>query len=88
MLKTADIVVVTKSDLVSQAEREVFSYKIKLVNPHCTVMFINGISGQGADKLALIINESTISESINNTKLRFFIAFGLMFILFGRNACR
>ena len=71
MLKLADIVVVTKSDLVSQAEREVFYYKIRQVNPKCVVLNINGITGQGADKLAVKITESNVIENTDNLKLRF-----------------
>lgn len=71
MLKLADIVVVTKNDLVSQAEREVFRFKIQQVNPRCTVLFINGISGQGADRLASIVLESNEFENSKSLKLRF-----------------
>jgi Ni2+-binding GTPase involved in maturation of urease and hydrogenase len=71
MLKLADVVVVTKSDLVSQAEREVYRFKIQEVNPRCTVLFINGITGQGADKLASITLQSNEIESTNQLKLRF-----------------
>lgn len=71
MLKLADIVVVTKSDLVSQAEREVFRFKIQQVNPRCTVLFINGITGQGADRLASTALKSNEIESTNQLKLRF-----------------
>jgi Ni2+-binding GTPase involved in maturation of urease and hydrogenase len=71
MLKFADIVVVTKSDLVSQAEREVFRFKIQQVNPRCTVLNVNGITGQGADKLAAIVLKSKKIKSTDNLKLRF-----------------
>lgn len=71
MLKLADIVVVTKSDMVSQAEREVFRFKVQQVNPWCIVLFINGITGQGADKLAAIVSASKTLESTDNLKLRF-----------------
>ncbi len=71
MLKLADVVVVTKSDLVSQAEREVFRFKIQQVNPKAKVLFINGITGQGADKLASEIMGSKAVESSQNLKLRF-----------------
>ncbi len=71
MLKMADVVVVTKSDLVSQAEREVFRFKIQQVNPRCTVLFINGITGQGADKLANIVLSYTGNTNPDNLKLRF-----------------
>ena len=71
MIKMADIVVVTKSDLVSQAEREVFRFKIQQVNPRCTVLFINGITGQGADKLASVVLSSKAVSSTDSLKLRF-----------------
>lgn len=71
MLKLADVVVVTKSDLVSQAEREVFRFKIQQVNPRCTVLNVNGITGQGADKLASIAMTSNAIKSTENLKLRF-----------------
>ena len=71
MLKLADIVVVTKSDLVSQAEREVFRFKIQQVNPRTKVLFVNGISGQGADKLAQHIEQSLPLENDDTLKLRF-----------------
>jgi Ni2+-binding GTPase involved in maturation of urease and hydrogenase len=71
MVKMADVVVVTKSDLVSQAEREVFRFKIQQVNPKSTVLFVNGITGQGADKLAAIALASKKIEGTDNLKLRF-----------------
>lgn len=71
MLKLADVVVVTKSDLVSQAEREVFRFKIQQVNPKATVLFINGITGQGADKLASCILKAGSVENSTSLKLRF-----------------
>jgi Ni2+-binding GTPase involved in maturation of urease and hydrogenase len=71
MLKMADIVIVTKSDLVSQAEREVFRFKIQQVNPKCAVLFINGITGQGADKLGhMALSAKTVTQP-QNLKLRF-----------------
>lgn len=71
MLKLADAVVVTKSDLVSQAEREVFRFKIQQVNPRAEVLFINGITGQGADRLARkVLNADTIADT-KRLKLRF-----------------
>ncbi len=47
MLKMADIVAVTKGDIVSQAEREVFSFNIRQVNTSARIIFVNGITGQG-----------------------------------------
>ena len=71
MLKLADVVVVTKSDLVSQAEREVFRFKIQQVNPRAEVLFINGITGQGADRLAHKVFKAYTIEDTKKLKLRF-----------------
>lgn len=72
MLKTADIVVVTKGDIVSQAEREVFSSKISSVNPRAIVMNINGLTGQGAYEFStLIYDENQKIDTLKGKKLRF-----------------
>ncbi len=46
-LSTADLVVVTKGDIISQAEREIFREKVLEVNPNCSIIEANGLSGQG-----------------------------------------
>ncbi|MDF1566911.1 MAG: GTP-binding protein [Spirochaetaceae bacterium] len=56
MLKSADIVVITKGDIVSQAEREVFASKVNLVNPSAVIMNINGLTGQGSFELSTLIH--------------------------------
>lgn len=71
MLKFADIVVVTKGDIVSQAEREVFSFNIRQVNTSAKVLFVNGITGQGTFLLAKYIQKAGEVESLANQKLRF-----------------
>jgi len=72
MLKAADIVVVTKGDIVSQAEREVFASRVSAVNPRAIVMHINGLSGQGAHELStLLYTENAQLESVQGMKLRF-----------------
>ncbi|WP_028319051.1 GTP-binding protein [Desulfobulbus elongatus] len=52
MLKLADVVVVTKGDIVSQAEREVFAFRVQSVAPRARIIRVNGRSGQGAHALA------------------------------------
>ena len=51
LLTTADVVVITKGDMVSQAEREVFRERILEVNPRCRIVEANGLSGKGAAEL-------------------------------------
>ena len=72
MLKSADIVVITKGDIVSQAEREVFASKVNSVNPKATTMHINGLTGQGAYELStLLYDEELKIESVQGMELRF-----------------
>jgi Ni2+-binding GTPase involved in maturation of urease and hydrogenase len=52
LLSTADIAVMTKGDLISQAEREIFRERVLEVNPGCSVIEANGLSGKGAAELA------------------------------------
>ena len=57
LLTTADVVVVTKGDIVSQAEREVFRERILEVNPGCRIVEANGLTGKGAAELAELIRD-------------------------------
>ncbi|MFP4199232.1 MAG: GTP-binding protein [Halanaerobium sp.] len=72
MLKTADIVVITKGDIVSQAEREVFASRVSTVNPDAMVMNVNGLTGQGAYEFStLLFDEEDHIETVTGKKLRF-----------------
>ncbi|MCK9444301.1 MAG: hypothetical protein M0Q14_07220 [Tissierellaceae bacterium] len=72
MLKSADIVVITKGDIVSQAEREVFASKVNSVNPKALTMHINGLTGQGAYELStLLYDEEQQIDSVQGMELRF-----------------
>ncbi|MCT4687521.1 GTP-binding protein [Vallitalea sp.] len=72
MLKSADIVVITKGDIVSQAEREVFSSRVNSVNPKAVTMHINGLTGQGAFELStLLYDEEIDTRTVKGKKLRF-----------------
>jgi len=57
LLTTADVVVVTKGDIVSQAEREVFRERILEVNPGCRIVEANGLTGKGAAELAELVRD-------------------------------
>jgi Ni2+-binding GTPase involved in maturation of urease and hydrogenase len=68
-LSTADIAVVTKGDMISQAEREIFRERTLEVNPKSKIIEANGLSGQGCAELA---DEMMNSEevSLDQEKLR------------------
>lgn len=70
MLKKADVVAITKGDVVSQAEREVFAYYTRLANPTAVIMQVNGITGQGCDELAQVLSRFG-KEGLRDFHLRF-----------------
>jgi Ni2+-binding GTPase involved in maturation of urease and hydrogenase len=71
MLRLADCVVITKGDIVSQVEREVFAHHARLANPGARALFLNGITGQGADALAAILRTSANLDDLEGRRLRF-----------------
>ncbi|MDC7233859.1 MAG: GTP-binding protein [Spirochaetales bacterium] len=72
MLKSADIVVITKGDIVSQAEREVFASRVNMVNPSAVIMNINGLTGQGSYELSTLLHDGEDDlKTLVGKKLRF-----------------
>lgn len=71
MLKYADIVVITKGDIVSQAEREVFAFQVRRANPKAKIMHVNGITGQGAGELASQFLLAPDTVCLDGSRLRF-----------------
>jgi hypothetical protein len=70
MLSTADIIVITKGDMVSQAEREVFHQQVQAVNPGARVIEINGLTGRGSLRLKNEIMKSEPLLEITGRQLR------------------
>ncbi|PAV14055.1 hypothetical protein ASJ81_03075 [Methanosarcina spelaei] len=71
MLKLADVIVITKSDIVSQAEREVFAFNVRLANPKAEIIFVNGFTGQGAFDLSYYLSRAVEVGGLEGKKLRF-----------------
>ncbi len=71
MLRLADVVVVTKGDLVSQAEREVYRYRVRQMNKKAIIRHVNGLTGQGCADLAAILAVAPNRASVTDMKLRF-----------------
>ncbi len=71
MLFYADFIAVTKGDLVSPAEREVFLRNIHYANSRAKVTFINGLSGQGSSRLSNFMLQSQEILSVKDKYLRF-----------------
>lgn len=71
MLKLADIVLITKGDIVSQAEREVFYRQVQIANPKAGVYRVNGLTGQGIYELSKLIIKEASFDKITSQTLRF-----------------
>lgn len=71
MLKFADHVVITKGDIVSQAEREVFKFNVRQVNTRARILFVNGITGQGSFLLARHLRNAAEITTLRDLRLRF-----------------
>ncbi|MBN2198120.1 AAA family ATPase [Candidatus Wolfebacteria bacterium] len=63
ILTEADVVAISKGDLISQAEREIFRAKVLKVNPKAKITEVNGLTGEGAFDIAEFIKESLAVKS-------------------------
>ncbi len=70
VLKTADIVIITKGDVVSQAEREIFSFRVLQANPGALIISVNGVTGQGALELARCLVDAPQIDKLEKSRLR------------------
>jgi Ni2+-binding GTPase involved in maturation of urease and hydrogenase len=50
MLTIADIILMTKIDTISQAEREIFTHNLNILNKSASVIAIDNLSGYGAEQ--------------------------------------
>ena len=71
LLKSADLVVLTRGDLVSQAEREVFRAQVAMVNRRARILDVNGLTGQGTLLLAAQFGEAPPCEEGMELHLRY-----------------
>lgn len=69
MLSLADVVVLTKGDLVSQAEREILLHGVRRAAPGARVLAVNGLSGTGTLPLVAAL-DALDSGSMSQAKLR------------------
>ncbi|MGN0307727.1 MAG: GTP-binding protein [Lachnospiraceae bacterium] len=70
MLTRADFVVLTKIDLISQAEQEIILWKIREENPSAALFPVDAPAGYGADLLAYWLKKQSHRYSYEGDKLR------------------
>ena len=71
MLRSADLVVATRGDLVSQAEREVFALEANHHAPRARVVSVQGRTGQGTLELSRKVESLARPISLEEPRLRF-----------------
>jgi Ni2+-binding GTPase involved in maturation of urease and hydrogenase len=71
MLRTADLVITTRGDLVSQAEREVFALQARKYAPKARVLGVHGQTGQGTLELSKVIGRQAMVLPEEEPRLRF-----------------
>ncbi len=70
MVTLADIIVLTKIDMVSQAEREILIWNLSQLNPSANCYPVDGLTGYGIELLGDAIMNSQQVETYENDVLR------------------
>jgi Ni2+-binding GTPase involved in maturation of urease and hydrogenase len=71
MVAHCDALVLTKTDLASQAECEVFSVAVRTVNPSCWMRTMSGLTGEGAAPVCAWLESLPDLELLDLEALRF-----------------
>ncbi len=71
MLTQADFVVLTKIDMVSQAEREIMIWKLHQLNPTAEIFPVDGLAGYGVEPLARWLLELPQVDEFEGDGLRY-----------------
>lgn len=70
MLTQADFIVMTKIDMVSQAEREIIAWKLTTLNPAARIFPVDGLAGYGSEALAAWLLSQSAARGFENDALR------------------
>lgn len=77
MLVEADFIVITKIDMVSQAEREIMLWKLRELNPNAKLFPVDTLAGYGIEPLAQYLSAVSLEESIQEDSLRHTMPMGV-----------
>lgn len=70
VLTTADVIILSKGDSVSQAEREVFYARLREINPEADILETNGLTGAGSEHLARVFMNKSTGQELIGSRLR------------------
>lgn len=77
MLTQADFAVIAKTDMVSQAEREILCCKIEEVNPRAELFCVDAQAGYGIESLCDYLLEQPATPTYENDALRHTMPMGV-----------
>ncbi len=77
MLTESDAIILTKADMISQAEREIIVYRLRELHSTARIFFVDGIVGYGAELVARYINDYTPPGDDVAHKLRYSMPSGV-----------
>lgn len=77
MLTQADIIVLTKVDMVSQAEREIIAWRVRELNPGAAVFCVDGLVGYGVEPLGDCLLALPDVDTLENDRLRYTMPSGV-----------
>ncbi len=77
MLFFADFIVITKIDMVSQAELEIILWKIKKLNKTAKIFAVDTLAGYGVENLAAYIADANSTDSFEGDILRHTMPMGV-----------
>jgi len=70
VLTTADVIILSKGDSISQAEREVFHARLRRINPEAEIIETNGLTGAGSEHVARVLLERVEPAELIGSRLR------------------
>lgn len=71
LVTTADLLIMTKCDMISQAEREVLASILNVLNPRADILEANGLSGLGTNRFISWLRKHALpASSLEGSLLR------------------
>lgn len=86
MIGLADTCVVTKTDLISQAEKEVFRESIRRVSKDMDIVETDAIQGTGLKYLYRLVDAAPVAESPDKLELRGIPPLGVCTVCIGKKS--
>ena len=77
MLLCADFIIITKIDMVSQAEREIILWKLKKLNPNAKIFPVDALAGYGIESIYEYIKGEKTIEAYEDDRLRHTMPMGV-----------